>query len=59
MVLIQNGLNKLVFACFIDREKEFDKVKYDVLLKQLHRVEVVYGIYWNQSAHAKTSQLTT
>src|SRR5215469_3350916 len=53
-------VNQDLYLCFVDYEKDFDKVKHEDLTKMLERLEIdgkdlriIKNLYWNQKVAVK------
>lgn len=65
-VLIQRcrDVNYDVYACLIDFEKAFDKVKHDKLVQILKRsgindIRIISNLYWHQTAAVRVEHQLT
>ena len=55
------GNNKVLYICFIDYEKAFDRVNHEKLIQCLQRIDIdgkdlqlIKNLYWNQRAFIQT-----
>jgi len=54
-------VKRKIYACFVDYQKAFDRVKYDKLVEVMRRagipeleMKLIVSLYWNQYATVKT-----
>ena len=54
-------MKRKIYACFVDYQKAFDRVKHDKLVEVMRRagipeleMKLIVSLYWNQYATVKT-----
>ena len=58
-----NEVNKDIYACFIDYEKAFDRVRHETMIKCLQNIgldgkdiRLIVNLYWTQKAYIRLDQ---